>query len=121
MSDRRRLPVPQSWWRRIAWRNVIGGLLIVVAAYSAGETYHAGEVLQEQAECQANVNEQFLTALRAIDVAQRATSDAQRRLLTANTRGDVSAGLRARDEYLHALDVLDQTRTQTPLPGATRC
>lgn len=109
-----------KFWK-INWQAVIGVLLIAAAAYSSATTYQTGQRAQATAECQTEINTQFLEVLKTYDEARRATNDAQRRLLTANQGSDPEAGARARAEYIRALDDLEQVRRETPFPEVRGC
>lgn len=109
-----------NFWK-INWQAVVGVLLIIAAAYSSATTYQTGQRAQATAECQTEINTQFLEVLKTYDEARRATNDAQRRLLTANQGGDPQAGARARAEYIASLDALEQVRRETPFPEVRAC
>lgn len=117
-----RRAVPHRRKRRFNWQAVVGVLLIGAAAYSAGTTYHLGEVAQERGECQARVNAAFLTALLQRDEANRALTDAQRDLIRAPARDDdARARAAANRRYLQALDDQARARNENPLPEVKPC
>lgn len=111
---------PRSRWR-INWQSLVGILLVVIGAYTAGETYRQGEESQRRSECQTALNRDFLTSLQARDRAAREESNAQRDLLATPSSASVETKGAARDRYLKALAALDAARAANPLPGGTTC
>ncbi|WP_433024714.1 hypothetical protein [Actinomycetospora sp. CA-053990] len=106
---------------KINWSAVVGVLLIVVAAYTAGETYHQGEEAQRRAECQTSLNRTFLEALQGRDRAAREESNAQRVLLATPAASTDRQKQAARQRYIDALAQLDIARERNPFPKETSC
>lgn len=111
---------PAKRWR-VNWQAVLGVLLIVIAAYIAGETYSQGQEAQARAECQTALNRTFLQALQGRDAAAREESNAQRVLLATPANSTEREKAAARKRYVDALAQLDVARERNPFPKETSC
>lgn len=116
---RRAVPPKRRW--RINWTAVLGVLLIVIAAYIAGETYRQGAEAERRAECQTSLNRTFLQALQGRDAAAREESNAQRVLLATPPDSSERQKAAARQRYIDALYQLDTARERNPFPKETSC
>lgn len=111
---------PAKRWR-VNWTAVLGVLLIVIAAYIAGETYQQGQEAQAREECQTSLNRTFLQALQGRDAAAREESNAQRVLLATPSNSTERQKQAARQRYIDALAQLDVARERNPFPKETSC
>ena len=109
------------WRKAINWRAAVGILLIAAAAYQSAVVYHEGEVAAARAQCQAQVNGEFLDALSQRDVANRELTDAQRDLLTHGPTNDLAVQRELGQRYLTALNAQQASRDNHPLPPLRRC
>src|SRR5438128_11138428 len=100
MTRDHRMGRKPSWLRRINWSAVVGVLLIVAAAYTAGTTYQLGQESSRRAECQTQLNRAFLDSLQARDGAARESSEAQRLLISTPSDSTEQEKIDARRRHI---------------------
>lgn len=118
----------QPTWRRLDLRQLIGLVVVILAAITMIMAVAVNRRLEVSISCQAQYNAEYRNALTERTEAANEERIAQRQLIVAITQNaSTDPAVRknqsrdALSTYLTSLNDADRKRDQNPLPAPRRC
>ena len=117
-----------QWWRRFTAQQVIGIVVVILAAITMVIAVSGNMRLEASISCQAAFNNEYRNALAERTRAADEERIAQRTLIVAITQSTGNDPVARRNQsrdalntYLSSLNDADHKRDQNPLPPPRRC